>query len=87
MHEEYHKTNTCTRQLQESSSSGGGGPEIVLGTVIDAHEGFTLWRFVSIPVRLILQPFETMDAESYAELIAERGPGARGFGTTGDEAG
>ncbi len=32
--------------------------------------------------RLLLQPFDPMDAERYAELIGERGPGARGFGTT-----
>ena len=36
--------------------------------------------------RLTLQPFVALDAESYAALINERGPGARGFGTTTDEA-
>jgi RimJ/RimL family protein N-acetyltransferase len=32
--------------------------------------------------RLVLNPFGATDAELYAELINERGPGARGFGTT-----
>jgi len=32
--------------------------------------------------RLVLNPFDATDADLYAELIAERGPGARGFGTT-----
>jgi len=32
--------------------------------------------------RLVLSPFSPTDAELYAELINERGPGARGFGTT-----
>ncbi len=32
--------------------------------------------------RLVLNPFDATDAELYAELINERGPGARGFGTT-----
>ncbi len=36
--------------------------------------------------RLILEPFDTMDAASYAELVSERGPGGRGFGTTVDQA-
>lgn len=36
--------------------------------------------------RLLLRPFEPEDAALYAELISERGPGARGFGTTVDGA-
>lgn len=36
--------------------------------------------------RLILQPFAAHDAAFYAELIAERGPGGRGYGTTEDGA-
>lgn len=32
--------------------------------------------------RLALSPLDATDAELYAELINERGPGARGFGTT-----
>lgn len=35
--------------------------------------------------RLLLTPFEAADAEPYAALIAERGPGARNFGMTVDE--
>ncbi|MET3807446.1 RimJ/RimL family protein N-acetyltransferase [Nakamurella sp. UYEF19] len=36
--------------------------------------------------RLLLRPFESEDAAAYADLIAERGPGARGYGTTVDGA-
>lgn len=36
--------------------------------------------------RLVLEPFRMTDAAVYAELIAERAPGARGFGTTVNEA-
>lgn len=36
--------------------------------------------------RLVLEPFRMTDAALYAELIGERGPGARGFGTTVDGA-
>ena len=36
--------------------------------------------------RLLLAPFEPDDAAGYAELIAERGPGDRGYGTTADGA-
>lgn len=36
--------------------------------------------------RLVLEPFRATDAALYADLIAERGPGARGFGTTVDGA-
>lgn len=32
--------------------------------------------------RLVLKAFAEVDAESYAELISERGVGGRGFGTT-----
>ncbi|MDQ2847842.1 MAG: GNAT family N-acetyltransferase [Actinomycetota bacterium] len=35
--------------------------------------------------RLLLTPLEAADAERYAALIAERGPGARNFGMTVDE--
>lgn len=35
--------------------------------------------------RLLLTPLEPADAEPYAALIAERGPGARNFGMTVDE--
>lgn len=35
--------------------------------------------------RLLLTPLEATDAEPYAALIAERGPGARNFGMTVDE--
>jgi RimJ/RimL family protein N-acetyltransferase len=36
--------------------------------------------------RLVLEPFRMTDAALCAELIGERGPGARGFGTTVDGA-
>jgi len=36
--------------------------------------------------RLVLEPFRMTDATLYAELIGERGSGARGFGTTVDGA-
>ena len=36
--------------------------------------------------RLVLRPFAEMPVGLYVDLIAERGPGARGFGTTADEA-
>jgi RimJ/RimL family protein N-acetyltransferase len=32
--------------------------------------------------RFVLNPFDATDAELYSELIDERGPGTRGFGTT-----
>lgn len=37
--------------------------------------------------RLSLEPFRDSDAEAYAALIAERGPGSRGAGTTVEQAG
>ncbi len=36
--------------------------------------------------RLVLAPWTVSDADVYADLIAERGPGARGHGTTPEQA-
>lgn len=40
----------------------------------------TAWHLAT--ERLVLNPYDATDTELFAELLCERGPGARGFGTT-----
>jgi RimJ/RimL family protein N-acetyltransferase len=59
------------------------------GDDIPTDAGTTPWRPMATQLetpRLMLTEFRPDDAPRYAALIAERGPGARGFGTTVDQA-
>ena len=79
-----------SRAARPTDPRSGGARPCRLGKrgewVIDDHHGFRAMASRLDTARLILEPFDTMDAESYAELVSERGPGGRGFGTTVDQA-